>query len=161
LLVSSIFLPFFIEQFDSGPGTTNISSQVQASPEPAFLNMRKRVFCSKSPQTSRYIRKADLKGALSALLRSNYAALTAPKQVGALLRSISDYNGHPAAMAALKRSPLLFAHPGELRAAEWLEIDLDAAEWRISASEVKMKVEHLVPLPYQLSFSSCRPNTSR
>lgn len=92
---------------------------------------------------------ADLRGALSAPVKSNYAAITDPKQVGALMRSIFDYQGHPAAVAALKLAPMLFVRPGELRAAEWTEVDLDAAEWRIPAAKMKMKVEHLVPLATQ------------
>lgn len=92
---------------------------------------------------------ADLRGALSAPVKSNYASITDPKQVGALMRAIFGYNGHPAALAALKLAPLLFVRPGELRAAEWAEIDLDAAEWRIPAVKMKMKIEHLVPLAKQ------------
>jgi integrase len=52
-------------------------------------------------------------------------------------------------VAALKLSPLVFVRPGELRTAEWAEIDLDAAEWRIPGSKMKMKVDHLVPLSTQ------------
>lgn len=92
---------------------------------------------------------ADLKGALAAVPRSNHAAITEPKQAGELMRSIQAYTGHPYAAAALKLSPLVFVRPGELRAAEWAEIDLDAAEWRIPASKMKMKVEHIVPLSAQ------------
>jgi integrase len=92
---------------------------------------------------------ADLKGALAAVPRSHFSAITEPKQAGALMRAIFDYNGFPAAVAALKLSPLVFVRPGELRTAEWAEIDLDAAEWRIPAKKMKMKVEHLVPLSSQ------------
>lgn len=92
---------------------------------------------------------ADLKGALAAAPRSHFSAITEPKQVGALLRAIHDYNGFAAAVAALKLAPLVFVRPGELRTAEWTEIDLDAAEWRLPASKMKMKVEHLVPLSLQ------------
>lgn len=92
---------------------------------------------------------ADLKGALSAVPRSHFAAITEPKQAGALMRAIFDYNGFPAAVAALKLAPLVFVRPGELRTAEWSEIDLDAAEWRLPARKMKMKVEHLVPLSVQ------------
>jgi len=92
---------------------------------------------------------ADLRGALIAIEKTNYAAITEPKQVGGLLRSIYAYAGHPCAVAGLKLSPLVFVRPGELRAAEWAEIDLDAAEWRIPAAKMKMKVEHLVPLSKQ------------
>lgn len=92
---------------------------------------------------------ADLRGALVAVEKTNYAAITEPRQVGQLLRAIHAYGGHPTAVAALKLTPLVFVRPGELRAAEWAELDLDAAEWRIPASRMKMKVEHLVPLSRQ------------
>lgn len=92
---------------------------------------------------------ADLRGALAPTVKGNFAAITEPKQVGALMRAIYDYQGFPAAVAALKLAPLLFVRPGELRAAEWAEIDLDVAEWRIPAAKMKMKVEHLVPLSTQ------------
>ena len=92
---------------------------------------------------------ADLKGALSAIPRSHYAAITEPKQAAGLMRSIHAYMGHPYAIAALKLSPLVFLRPGELRSAEWAEIDLDAAEWRIPGSKMKMKLDHMVPLSTQ------------
>lgn len=88
----------------------------------------------------------DLKGALAKAVKKNYAAITDPKQTGDLLRSIFNYTGHPYVIAALKLSPLLFVRPGELRSAEWAELDLDAAQWLIPASKMKMKVDHLVPL---------------
>ncbi|VWX60022.1 Integrase [Burkholderiales bacterium 8X] len=91
----------------------------------------------------------DLRGALVSVDKTNYAAITEPKQVGQLMRSIHSYGGHPTPVAALKLTPLVFVRPGELRAAEWAELDLDAAEWRIPASKMKMKVEHLVPLSRQ------------
>jgi integrase len=91
----------------------------------------------------------DLRGALAPTVRRNFSAITEPKQVGALMRAIYDYHGFPAAVAALKLAPLVFVRPGELRAAEWAEFDLDAAEWRIPAAKMKMKIEHLVPLSTQ------------
>ncbi|TSA15035.1 MAG: DUF4102 domain-containing protein [Comamonadaceae bacterium] len=91
----------------------------------------------------------DLKGALAKPKAGHFAAITEPKQVGNLLRSIFSYTGHPYTVAALKLSPLVFVRPGELRTAEWAEIDLDAAEWRIPGSKMKMKADHLVPLSTQ------------
>ncbi len=41
---------------------------------------------------------------------------------------------------------MVFVRPGELRTAEWTEIDLDGAEWRIPGSKMKMKNDHIVPL---------------
>lgn len=92
---------------------------------------------------------ADLRGALSAIPRNHYAAITEPAEVGGLLRAIDAYGGHPYACAALKLSPLLFVRPGELRAAEWAEFNLDAAEWRIPGTKMKMGLDHIVPLSRQ------------
>jgi integrase len=89
---------------------------------------------------------ADLREALVTKTQKHHAAITEPKQVGDLMRSIFAYTGHPTTLAALKLTPLVFVRPGELRTMEWAEIDLDAAEWRIPGSKMKMKVEHLVPL---------------
>lgn len=91
----------------------------------------------------------DLKGALTKSAPSHFAAITEPKKAGELLRSIFDYKGHPYTVAALKLSPLVFVRPGELRHAEWAEIDWDAAEWRIPKSKMKMDQDHIVPLSTQ------------
>jgi integrase len=91
----------------------------------------------------------DLKGALTKATAGHYAAITDPKEAGALMRAIYAYSGHPQVTAALKLSAMLFVRPGELRSMEWAELDLDAAEWRIPGSKMKMKVDHLVPLSTQ------------
>lgn len=92
---------------------------------------------------------ADLRGALAEIPRSHFSAITEPKQAGELMRSIFDYTGHPTTVAALKLSPLVFVRPGELRTAEWAEIDLEGAEWRIPGAKMKMKMDHIVPLSTQ------------
>jgi integrase len=92
---------------------------------------------------------ADLRGALADIPKSHFSAITEPKQAGELMRSIFGYTGHPCTVAALKLTPLVFVRPGELRTAEWTEIDLDGAEWRIPGSKMKMKVDHIVPLSTQ------------
>ena len=69
----------------------------------------------------------DLRGALASVQKTSYAAITEPRQVGQLLRSIHAYGGHPTGVAALQLTPLVFVRPVELRAAQWAEIDLDAA----------------------------------
>lgn len=91
----------------------------------------------------------DLRGALEQPDRKHFPAITEPKQAGALLRSIHAYEGHPYTVAALKLSPLAFVRPGELRHAEWCEIDLETAEWRIPATKMKMANDHIVPLSVQ------------
>lgn len=91
----------------------------------------------------------DLRGALSAVPEAHYAAITDPKEAAELLRAIDAYNGHAYAVAALKLAPLVFVRPGELRSAEWSEIDLGAAEWRIPGAKMKMGQDHIVPLATQ------------
>lgn len=93
----------------------------------------------------------DLRGALAPVIVTNRAAITEPSRVGELLRAIGGYKGDPATCAALKLAPLTFVRPGELRGAEWREIDLDAAEWRIDGQRMKVKTRepHIVPLSKQ------------
>ncbi len=92
---------------------------------------------------------ADLRGALPPAKASGFAAITDPKSVGVLLRAIDGYGGSLVVGAALKLAPLVFVRPGELRRAEWAEFDLEAAEWRIPAERMKMRVMHIVPLSRQ------------
>jgi integrase len=92
---------------------------------------------------------ADLRGALAPVVTKNHAAIVEPRRIGGLLRAIDSYVGHPPTQAALKLAPLVFLRPGELRKAEWSEIDLEGAEWRIPASRMKMREQHIVPLAKQ------------
>ena len=92
---------------------------------------------------------SDLRGALAEIPKSHFAAITEPKQAGELIRSIYGYTGHPNTVGALKLAPLVFVRPGELRKAEWEEIDLDGEEWRIPGEKMKMGVDHIVPLSTQ------------
>jgi len=92
---------------------------------------------------------ADLQGALTAPNVKHHAAIIDPKSVGALLRAIEGFDGQPVTMWALRLAPHVFVRPGELRQAEWSEIDLDAAVWRIPGRRMKMKREHVVPLSTQ------------
>lgn len=91
----------------------------------------------------------DLKGSLAKAAPSHFAAITEPKLLGDLLRSIFAYSGHPNVVTALRLTPLVFVRPGELRTMEWTEVDLEAAEWRIPGSKMKMKADHIVPLSTQ------------
>lgn len=92
----------------------------------------------------------DLRGALkSPGAERHHAALTTPAEVGGLMTAIDGYQGQFVTRCALLLSPLLFVRPGELRAAEWPEFDLDAAEWRIPAQKMKMRQAHIVPLSRQ------------
>lgn len=99
---------------------------------------------------------ADLKGALSPYRGRHFAAITDPTKLGELIRAIRAYRGGPIVRAALQLAPILFQRPGELRGAEWSEIDLDGALWTIPAARMKRSKDgkengdpHLVPLPRQ------------
>ena len=87
-----------------------------------------------------------LRGALVTPTVTPRAAIVAPKAFGGLLRAIEDYEGTPETRAALELLALTFVRPGELRAAEWAEFDLDAAVWEIPAGRMKMRKPHRVPL---------------
>jgi integrase len=93
----------------------------------------------------------DLKGALAKATSKNRPAITDPKKAVDLMRSIFAYTGHPYTLAALKLSSLVMLRPGELRKAEWAEIDQVAAEWRIPGAKLlkRKNVDHVVPLSLQ------------
>ena len=92
---------------------------------------------------------ADLRGAIAPPKRRHFASIHEPKEVGELLRAIEGYKGGFVTCCALKLAPLTFVRPGELRHAEWSEIDLENGEWRIPAARMKMKEKHIVPLSTQ------------
>ena len=92
---------------------------------------------------------ADLRDALTPVRSQHRAAVTRPEQVGELLNAIDGYHGSFVVRSALQLAPLVFVRPGELRKAEWSEIDLEPAEWRIPAERMKMREAHIVPLSTQ------------
>lgn len=92
---------------------------------------------------------ADLRGALTPPTTRHHPAITDPTKVAELLRAIEGFGGFPATHAALRIAPYLFQRPGNVRAMEWAELDLDAAEWRIPADKMKMGEAHVVPLATQ------------
>ena len=91
----------------------------------------------------------DIKIVMTQRKEKSHAALIKPIDVGGLMRAIDDYAGSFTTLCALKLSALTFVRPGELRQAEWTEIDLDNATWNIPARKMKMKADHLVPLSTQ------------
>jgi len=92
---------------------------------------------------------ADLKGALPPKRQTHLAAVTDPKEAAGLLRAIDDYQGSFIVKCALQLGALFFVRPGELRHAEWSEMDFDAGIWAIPAVKMKMKQPHIVPLSRQ------------
>jgi integrase len=89
----------------------------------------------------------DLRDALKPIIRKHHAAVTDPEKVGQILRVIDEYQGSQIVRCALKFAPLVFVRPGEMRQAEWKDIDFDSAEWSFEVS--KTNQAHIVPLSRQ------------
>jgi len=92
----------------------------------------------------------DLTGALAPIITTHRATITEPKKIGELLRSIDAFEGTLVVQCALKMTPYVFVRPGELRHAEWDEVNFEVAEWRLPAHKMKMRVAHIVPLSTQV-----------
>lgn len=98
----------------------------------------------------------DLKGLLRKPQAQHFPAIVKPERLAELLRACDGYAGTIVVRTALRLAPMLLLRPGELRHAEWREIDLDAAEWTVPAARMKREkagklhgAPHLVPLPRQ------------
>jgi len=104
---------------------------------------------------------ADLADAVAVAEKGHYAAITDPKEFGALLKAIDGYSGQPATMYALKLAPLVFVRVGNLRWAEWSEFDLKEKVWSIPGEKMKAGLPHLVPLSRQslTIIEDLRPHT--
>ena len=104
---------------------------------------------------------ADLVGALEQPQTKHFASVTDPTKIGDLLQAMYSYRGSPVTVAALKLAPMCFVRPGELRKARWADIDLEASEWRFTAS--KTGTPHIVPLSSQAKeiLEELQPLTKR
>ena len=96
---------------------------------------------------ARYNPCGDLRGALPPVKKTHFASVTEPKQVAEVLRALDGYEGTLTVRCALRIAPLVFVRPGELRQAQWKDIDLDNAEWRFLVT--KTETQHIVPLSTQ------------
>jgi len=92
---------------------------------------------------------APLTGALKPSKSKPFPAITTEPELKKLVSDILSYQ-QPMMRYALLFSLLTAARPGEVRAAEWKEIDVDKATWTIPADKMKMGVEHTVSLSSQL-----------
>ncbi|MES9899213.1 MAG: integrase arm-type DNA-binding domain-containing protein [Sedimenticola sp.] len=89
----------------------------------------------------------DLRGALPPVKGTHFASVTEPKQVAQVLRALDGYEGTLPVRCALRLAPLVFVRPGELRHAQWADINLENAEWRYLVT--KTDTQHIVPLSSQ------------
>lgn len=90
----------------------------------------------------------DLKGALKTRKAKHMARVT-EAELPELMRKIAAYDGEFQTRLALQFMALTFVRTGEMRFAEWGEIDEAKAEWRIPAERMKMPSPHIVPLSTQ------------
>lgn len=93
---------------------------------------------------------ALLSGALVSAKARHYAAILEPKKLGELLRAIDGFTGSPVTKLGLQIAPHVFVRPGELRHAEWHEIDFEGAVWKIPPNKMKARRPHAVPLSPQV-----------
>ena len=91
----------------------------------------------------------DVRAALYRRRFRRRATILVPRRIGELLRAIESYRGKAVPKYFIRLVPLVFVRVGELRRAEWCEINLKAAEWRIPASRMKARRPHIVPLSRQ------------
>ena len=91
----------------------------------------------------------DLSDALPSHSHKPMAALVKPKDIARLLKAIDIYDGDFKTLCALRLLPLCMVRTGELRKAEWIEIDFDEKLWCVPAEHTKLRREHLVPLSRQ------------
>ncbi|AOL04229.1 MULTISPECIES: integrase arm-type DNA-binding domain-containing protein [Burkholderia] len=121
-------------------GARYTAHRVRAELSQAFRYGIKEGYCKADPAR-------DLLGAIPSTRTIHFASITEPIKVGEMLRAFDGFTGTFPVLCALKLSPLLFVRPGELRKAEWSQLDLDKAEWRYLVT--KTKTDHLVPLATQ------------
>lgn len=92
----------------------------------------------------------DLRGALKPIEVVSREGITDPAKFAMLMRHVDgDFYSFVPVRHALRLLARVACRPGELRAAEWSEIDLDKAEWVIPAGRTKMRKPHWVPLSRQ------------
>ncbi|PHM28061.1 tyrosine-type recombinase/integrase [Xenorhabdus budapestensis] len=91
----------------------------------------------------------DLASAFIPHQREHYAHLSVD-ELPEFLRSIDKYMGSQIVRTSLRMLILTGVRPGELRKAEWSEINLDKAVWTIPAEKMKMRRTHVVPLSEQV-----------
>jgi len=91
----------------------------------------------------------DLRGALAPVVSKHNASLTDPAQIKELLLAMTAFSGSDTVKNALWFSAYVFQRPGEVRHAEWVEVNFESREWRIPATKMKMRRPHIVPLSNQ------------
>ncbi|WP_158898759.1 integrase arm-type DNA-binding domain-containing protein [Burkholderia sp. L27(2015)] len=122
-------------------GARFTSHRVRSEISRVFRYAIKEGYCRTDPA-------AHLVDAIPPAQTTHFASITDPAKVGEMLRAFEGFSGTFAVLCALKLAPMLFTRPGELRTAEWSQIDLEKGEWRYLVT--KTNTQHLVPLATQV-----------
>lgn len=94
-------------------------------------------------------RLLSLRGALPKAPKGHYAAVTKSNDLPALLKAINNI-GSVQSRTAIMCCLYTALRPGVVVGALWDEFDLDAMEWHIPASRMKMGNDHITPIPSQI-----------
>lgn len=89
-----------------------------------------------------------LRGAIPKYESGNLPAITKPSEIGGLVRAIRAHEA-PLTRIALELTMITALRPGIVAAGTWAEIDRKNAEWHVPAKRMKMRHDHIVPLPRQ------------
>ncbi|WP_093178470.1 tyrosine-type recombinase/integrase [Variovorax sp. YR266] len=81
--------------------------------------------------------------------RVTHRPALAERELPEFMAKLTNYQGDPHTLHALRLLMLTAVRPGEVRGARWEEFDLRAGLWRIPAERMKMRAEHVVPLSKQ------------
>jgi integrase len=106
-------------------------------------------------QTGRatYDPAASMRGAIEKPPVNHRPALTTRREFGEFVRDLRDTKrAEPLTRLCARFGLLTWTRPGELRQAKWEQFDIDAAEWRIPALQMKTGKHlqaHTVPLSQQ------------
>lgn len=91
----------------------------------------------------------DRKNILKPAPDKNYPTITDPEEIKHLLNALDGYKGEAITRYALQLLPFVAARPGNIRSAEWSEIDFENYQWVISGEKMKTGGKHIIPLSLQ------------
>lgn len=94
----------------------------------------------------------DLVGALPAVKKGNFAAITEPAELAVLMKALPFANVQASTQIALWMVPRIALRPLEIRGAKWADVDLDKKMWSFTPNktEKKLGTQLIVPLAKQV-----------
>ncbi|MBD2805433.1 integrase arm-type DNA-binding domain-containing protein, partial [Xenorhabdus sp. ZM] len=90
----------------------------------------------------------DLASAFVTPKKTHYAFLMAD-ELTEFFKALNSYTGSFMVKMGMRLQMITGVRPGELRKAEWSEIDFNKSQWEIPAEKMKMRRPHIVPLSKQ------------